>query len=115
MGDLIKKAMEEKSIGNNELSIATGPPEKRVSSAEISHLRSGTRKLPNPLILMSIAPRIDISYIDLLEVSGYLPKKEVGWRDLVDITDLPQEGKEAVYSILKAFGKMPKKEQADGA
>lgn len=70
LGNLIKKAREEKVISQRELARRTG-----IDNTEISRIEKGTRKKPGYKVLKKLAEELGFDICELLIESGYDDKE----------------------------------------
>ena len=71
-GQYLKRLRESKIIKANVLSEMVG-----ISQGHLSNVESGQRGIPHPDILRKLAKALDVSYVGLLVVAGYLTEEEL--------------------------------------
>ena len=72
LGKFIRKKREEKSWSQGQLSYKTG-----INNADIHRIESGQRKKINPFYLISLAEALEIDYIQLYQIAGYVDTKDI--------------------------------------
>ena len=71
LGDGLRKARE--SAGTSLAAVA-GPA--GISAAYLHKLESGVVNSPSPRVLARLAAALDVSYLNLMELAGYLDEEE---------------------------------------
>lgn len=66
-GEYLKDLRRKSHLSQKELGKLAG-----YSNAEISRVESGDRQKPSPVLLKAVAPRLGVSYEELLKKAGYL-------------------------------------------
>ncbi|MDF2591369.1 MAG: response transcriptional repressor, RecA-mediated autopeptidase [Clostridia bacterium] len=70
VGEIIKEARDKKDYSQRQLALYTG-----ISNTEISKIESGERLNPSPEILKKISDYLNLDYMKLLVVAGYIDEK----------------------------------------
>ncbi len=68
LGKILKEARANKQLSTRALSDLCGT----VSNGEISLLENAKRSNPNPLVIKRIAEILDLNYLDLFVLMGYV-------------------------------------------
>jgi transcriptional regulator with XRE-family HTH domain len=71
IGELIKKAREEKGLSQRQVAIKAG-----VSHSYLAAVERGVEHRPSPDWLKKVAKALDLNYENLLELAGYLEREE---------------------------------------
>ena len=96
LGKLIRKKREEKNLSQGQLAYKTG-----INNADIHRIEAGQRKKINPFYLMALAEALDINYVELYKIAGYVEEKDLGKSELdldnpIDMIKIP------LYSSISA-------------
>ena len=78
VGKIIKEARENKKYTTRRLAELTGI----TSNTEISMIENAKRKKPDPLILRAICKILDINYIQIFKILGYIDKNDETKKEL---------------------------------
>ena len=70
LGEILKKARIEKGYSTRKLAELS----QVASNAEISMLENAKRLKPDPIMLKAIAKILDLNYIELFQLIGYIDK-----------------------------------------
>lgn len=72
LSDILKERREEKRLSKNRLAQYVG-----ISQPEITRIENGIRTIPNIVTLINICEVLDIDFINLLKITGFVDRKNL--------------------------------------
>ncbi len=80
LGSILKNKRMEKGFSKNKLAQHIG-----ISQPEVTRIENGIRTVPNLITLINMCEILDIDFINLLKVTGYVDKKNLLGKGLNDM------------------------------
>ncbi len=105
LGNKLKAVRKEK-----HLPLQSVAESSKISATYLQKLESGMVNNPSPGVLQRLSDSLDISYLMMMELIGYIPKglsnsenenETNGKDDLFSFNDLSAEEKNAVYAFIR--------------
>ncbi len=72
LGEILRKRRIEKGLSKNKLAQYVG-----ISQPEVTRIENGTRTVPNIITLIYMCEVLDLNFINLLKITGYVDEKNL--------------------------------------
>lgn len=80
LGEILRERRIEKGLSKNKLAQYVG-----ISQPEITRIENGTRTVPNIITLINMCEILELDFINLLKITGYVDEKNLIMRGDLDM------------------------------